>query len=48
MRNVKTVDKDALYGECLKRIKKEALGKPLEERMKIACKVLKAQIPYYF
>jgi len=48
VRNVKTIDKDALYRECVKRIKKEAMGKPLEERMKITCKVLKAQIPYYF
>lgn len=46
--NADSIDKDTLYIKCLKTIEHEIKGKPLEERMKIVCKVLKAEIPYYF
>ncbi|MEM3696615.1 MAG: GAF domain-containing protein [Candidatus Bathyarchaeia archaeon] len=48
MANAKPFEKDALYRECLKRIEENVKGKPLKEKMRIACKILKAEIPYYF
>lgn len=48
MTKTKPLDKDFLYRKCLKRIEDEAKGKTFEEKMKVACKILKAEIPYYF
>ncbi|MEM2666699.1 MAG: GAF domain-containing protein [Candidatus Bathyarchaeia archaeon] len=48
MMKAKPLDKDTIYRKCLKKIEDETKGKTLEEKMKIACKILKAEIPYYF
>lgn len=41
-------EKERLYRKCLRKLKEELKGKPFNERMTLACKVLKAEIPYYF
>ncbi|MEM4480891.1 MAG: GAF domain-containing protein [Candidatus Bathyarchaeia archaeon] len=41
-------DKDVLYKKCIDRMMKVFKGKTLTEKMKIACKILKDEIPYYF
>lgn len=48
MMGVQPLEKDRLYRKCLKKIEGAAKGKPLKEKMVLACKVLKSEIPYYF